>query len=190
MGGRPMIKFQTIRQGQRVAVWNHKGEVRFVHGPRRMLLFRDRIEPLARFSAESHQYLAARFLDGRVEHLRGPIDLWFNPVEHAAITVESSIAVDAHEALVLYQRADNGAVTRRVLQGPAQYVPEPNEWLHEFRWHGADPRNPNRKVPRALQFTKLRIIPDQMYFDVCDVRTADDALLTVKLMVFFELADI
>jgi hypothetical protein len=185
-----MIRFHTIRQGQRVAVWNHKGEVRFVHGPRRILLLRERIDPLARFSAEAHQYLAVRFLDGRVEHLRGPVDLWFNPVEHATITVEGSIAVDAHEALVLYQRLDNGTVTRRVLDGPAQYVPEPNEWLHEFRWHGADPKNPHRKVPRALQFTKLRIIPDQMYFDVSDVRTADDALLTVKLMVFFELADI
>jgi hypothetical protein len=161
-----------------------------VHGPRRLLLFRERIELLQRLSAEAHQYLAVRFLDGRVEHVRGSADLWFNPVEHATITVENSIAVDAHEALVLYQRAEDGAVARRVLQGPAQYVPEPNEWLHEFRWHGADPKNPNRKVPRALQFTKLRVIPDQMYFDVGDVRTADDALLTVKLMVFFELADI
>ena len=55
-------------------------------------------------------------------------------------------------------------------------------------WRG--PKNPNRKLPRALQFKKLRIIPDQMYFDVSDVRTADDALLEVKLMVFFELIDI
>src|SRR6185369_4457665 len=61
---------------------------------------------------------------------------------------------------------------------------------HEFCWHGADPLNPQRKIPRALKFTKLRIIPDQMYFDVREVRTADDALLVVKLMVFFELADI
>jgi hypothetical protein len=36
----------------------------------------------------------------------------------------------------------------------------------------------------------LWVIPDQMYFDVESVRTADDALLVVKLMVFFELADI
>src|SRR6185369_10292289 len=61
---------------------------------------------------------------------------------------------------------------------------------HEFCWHGADPLNPQRKIPRALKFTKLRIIPDQMYFDVREVRTADDALLEIKLMVFFELTDI
>src|SRR5262249_57955670 len=33
-------------------------------------------------------------------------------------------------------------------------------------------------------------MPDQMYHDVVDVRTADDAVLTVRLMLFFELADI
>jgi hypothetical protein len=90
----------------------------------------------------------------------------------------------------VYQRQKNEVVNRRILKGPAQYVPQADEWLHDFVWHGADPRNPHRKLPRALTFQKLRVIPDQMYFDVCDVRTADDALLLVKLMVFFELVDI
>jgi hypothetical protein len=118
------------------------------------------------------------------------VDLWFNPAEHQAITVENAIPIDAHEALVVYQRQKDEVVTRRVLKGPAQYVPQADEWLHDFVWHGADPRNPHRKLPRALTFNKLRVIPDQMYFDVCDVRTADDALLLVKLMIFFELVDI
>jgi len=58
------------------------------------------------------------------------------------------------------------------------------------QWHGADPRNPRKKVPHGLRFSKLWTIPDQMYFDVPEVRTADDALLVVELMIFFELADI
>jgi hypothetical protein len=185
-----MIQLQTIRRGERVAIWNPRGEIRIVDGPTRLLLFRDRVERLRRFSAESHQYLAVRFLDGRVKHLRGPVDLWFNPVEHQAITVEEAIPIDAHEALVVYQRQQNEVVARRILKGPSQYVPQADEWLHEFLWHGADPKNPNRKIPRSLKFKKLRVIPDQMYFDVCDVRTADDALLVVKLMVFFELVNI
>jgi hypothetical protein len=69
-------------------------------------------------------------------------------------------------------------------------MPAANEWLHEFSWHGTSAANSTRKVPRALRFTKLRVIPDQMYHDVEDVRTADDALLVVKLMIFFELAEI
>jgi hypothetical protein len=185
-----MFKLQTIRRGERIAVWNSTGEIRFVDGPRRILLFRERVEPLRRYSAESHQYLVVRMRNGRTEHRRGPADIWFNPIEHASITVENATPIDAHEALVIYRRRDDEMVTRRVLTGPAQYVPEPSEWLHEFSWHGADPVNPHRKIPRALKFTKLRIIPDQMYFDVREVRTADDALLVVKLMVFFELADI
>lgn len=274
-----MIELKTVRRGDRVAVWNATGDVRFVDGPKRLLLFRERTEPLRRYraeahqflvisfadgrkehvrgpverwfnpvehdsieirkvatidtneavlvyqrhedesvtrrvlygpaqymplanewlqqlddlmrhNAEAHQYLVVRYLDGSTEHLRGPVDLWFRPDEHESITVEDSTPVDAHQALVIYRREADQQVSRRVLHGPAQYVPEAEEWLHQFRWHGADPNNRKHKVPRALRFTKLRVIPDQMYFDVADVRTADDALLTVQLMVFFELEDI
>jgi len=90
---------------------------------------------------------------------------------------------------VVYQQEED-SVDRRVLKGPAQFVPSEKEWLHHFSWHGADKNDPTIKVPRALQFTKLRVIPDQMYFDVRDVRTADDALLVLQLMVFFELVNV
>ena len=185
-----MIQLRTVKRGDRIAVWKPDGDVRFVDGPRRMFLFRERVESLRRYSAESHQYLAVRMRNGRTENRRGPTDLWFNPVEHESITVEPAVPIDAHEVLVVYQRQEDDLVTRRVLTGPAQNVPQENEWLHEFCWHGADPVNPHRKIPRSLKFTKLRIIPDQMYFDVREVRTADDALLVVRLMVFFELVDI
>jgi hypothetical protein len=45
-------------------------------------------------------------------------------------------------------------------------------------------------VPNALVFQKLWFLPDQMYHDVPDVRTADDAVLTIRLMLFFELVDL
>lgn len=185
-----MFELRTIRRGERIAVWNAKGDVRFVDGPQRLLLFREWAQPLKRYRAEPHEYLVVRFKDGREEHVRGPAAIWLDPVEHEEINTEDSIPVDAHQALVVYRRQADEGVTRKVLYGPAQYVPEANEWLHRFCWHGADPINPKRKLPGALQFTKLRVIPDQMYFDVRDVRTADDALLVVQLMVFFELTDI
>jgi hypothetical protein len=185
-----MITFTTIRRGERVAVWNAGGEIRFVDGPKRLLLWRERVQPLRRHSAEPHQYLVVRFKDGRTEHVRGPAAIWFDPVQHETIAAEDAIPVDAHQALVIYGRKAGEQVERRVLRGPALHMPAANEWLHEFCWHGADPVNPKRKVPGALQFTKLRVIPDQMYFDVRDVRTADDTLLVVQLMVFFELVEI
>jgi len=45
-------------------------------------------------------------------------------------------------------------------------------------------------VKGALKFTKLRVCPEQTYFDVEGVRTKDDALVTVKVMIFYRLKDI
>ena len=37
-------------------------------------------------------------------------------------------------------------------------------------WHGTDPTNKTRKIPGALKFVKLRVIPDQFYYNSDDVR--------------------
>lgn len=81
-------------------------------------------------------------------------------------------------------------ITRKTVEGPALLIPKESEWVHKFVWHGSDPYNTNTKIPGALQFTKLRCVPDQLYFDVTPVRTKDDVLITVKLLIFFELRDI
>ncbi|HEX8617819.1 MAG TPA: hypothetical protein VF911_09570 [Thermoanaerobaculia bacterium] len=184
-----MIGFTTVRTGERVAVWNRNGEVRYVDGPRRLLLWRETVKPLVLHSARPDQYLVIRYVDGRVEHLAGPAAVWLDPVLHAGIETKQAMSVSAHEAVVVYRNQAAG-VDRRVVDGPAVFVPQPNEWLHTFRWHGADPKHPRRKIPNALEFTRVRVIPDQLYFDVEEVRTADDALLCVKLMVFFELSSL
>lgn len=67
------------------------------------------------------------------------------------------------------------------------------EWTHQFSWHGSvsdKADDTGRKVKNALKFTKLRICPEQTYFDVEGVRTKDDALVSVKLMIFYRLKDI
>merc|ERR1712014_407317 len=38
--------------------------------------------------------------------------------------------------------------------------------------------------------TKLRVCPEQTYFDVEHLRTKDDALVTIKVMIFYRLKDI
>ena len=184
-----MIRIDTIRQGQRVAVWDKQGRVRLVDGPQRLLTFGCKIDTLPHYCAHADQYVVIQYIDGHCEHLPGPIDVWFDPVLHQAIYVKEALHLNSNEAIVIYRRT-NGEVERRVQRGPAMFVPHEDEWLHEFRWHGADPKNSQRKIPHALFFEKLRVIPDQMYHHVEDVRTADDALLTIKTMVFFELNDI
>jgi len=69
-------------------------------------------------------------------------------------------------------------------------MPTPDETQHEFVWTGRDPAHPEKKVPGGLRFTKLRLTPDQMYINVPEARTSDDALLVVKLLIFFELKDL
>ena len=90
-----------------------------------------------------------------------------------------------------------GSVQRRLVCGPAVFIPAANEWIHEFSWHGSVSERTGKgsktgspgdeKVPHALQFSKLRCMPDQMYVSVKGVRTTDDAQITVHLMIFYEL---
>ncbi len=184
-----MFQTRTIRQGQRVAVWDDRGHLELVDGPRRLWLWGRTVEDVTRYAAGNHQYLVVRYNDGRVEHMRGPAAVWRSPVEHENISLAEMIELDANEALVVYRQEVKG-VHRRVVKGPELFMPEANEWLHHFSWHGSDRVDTGKKRPGALRFTKLRVIPDQMYYDVEQVRTADDALLTVQVMIFFELVDI
>lgn len=184
-----LFGIRIIPAGDRLALWNQKGEVRLVDGPRRLWLWRETTQRVERHIAREGEYLIITHRDGRIEHLPGPVMLWQHPVEHRSITLAEAIAISGHEAVVVYGR-NGDAVRRRVVRGPAQFVPHSGEWLHQFSWHGADPKHPARKIPRALQFQSLRVIPDQMYIEVESVRTADDALIAVRFMLFFELADI
>ncbi len=67
-----MIGIKTVRQGERVAVWDFKGRVEYIDGPRRMILFRKTIESLRQYSAGADEYLSIEFVDGHCEHQRGP----------------------------------------------------------------------------------------------------------------------
>jgi hypothetical protein len=193
-----MFAFTTVRQGDRIALWDPSGRVSIVDGPARVWSRGKTVQALPRFSAGPDEYLVVRLKDGHTQHVHGPAAVWLNPVEHASVRVEKAVGLDANEAVVVYAQGPE-RVTRRVVRGPGLFMPAANEWLHEFSWHGAPADElagttphgaPKRKVPHALRFRKLRVIPDQTYYDVQDVRTADDALIVVQLMIFFELADI
>ncbi|MEZ6190583.1 MAG: hypothetical protein R3C45_04750 [Phycisphaerales bacterium] len=125
---------KTIRQGNRVAVWDSGGRVRFVDGPKRLWLFRETVELLQRYSARADQFIIIHMVDGSVRHLAGPAAAWFDPVEHRAIKIEDQVTVGANEAVVIYRREGEEQVDRRVLRGPAQFMSQPDE-----RWHPVEP---------------------------------------------------
>jgi hypothetical protein len=114
-----------------------------------------------------------------------------DPVRHQQIQVLPVISVDGFEALVVYKEdvEAKGHVERRIVRGPTQFMPDANEWVHEFSWHGPSGNDKERLVPAGNKFTKLRTIPDQINYST-EVRTQDDVLLTLKLIIFYEMADI
>lgn len=185
-----MIGFKTIRKGERASIWYVSGKVKIVDGPKMLLLYNQKVDMLKLFTAEPDEYISIKFRDGQKQNLKGPVSIWFDPVAHNFLTVEKLINIEENEALVVYIQKEGFGVQRKIIPGPDLYMPSENEWTKEFRWHGADPSQPTKKIPSGLIFSKLRIIPDQMYFDVEDVRTSDDALVIIKVMIFFEIKDI
>lgn len=181
----------TVEEGQQALVTHKNGKIEIVVGPQKLWTYGKTIQPMAHFVAHPGEFLIVRFRDGRQEHLEGPANIWFDPRTHLAISKEESLQIATKEAVVVYSATSDGNVKRRVVQGPDVFTPKPGEWLHTFSWHGSKGGSQGyKKVPNSLVFQKLWLLPDQMYHDVTEVRTADDALLTIKLMIFFELIDI
>lgn len=183
--------FYTIRDGQKALAYRKTGRIDLIEGPSRVWRGSNEFKLLNRFVAHPGQYLAIRFLDGTQQNIKGPAEVWQDPRIHQDISVEGGLELAGKEAVVVYGGEKNGITQRRIVHGPTKFVPEPDEWLHQFSWHASREGSKGvEKQPNGLQFHKLWMMPDQMYHDVRDVRTADDAVLIIRLMIFFELVDI
>ena len=185
--------YYTVEEGQRALMIRKDGRMEVIVGPKRVWKGASRFEKMRHFVAHPGDFLIVRFRDGRQEHLPGPADLWFDPRVHEAVTRQEALQLAAKEAVIVYSPAGREPSRSRggIVYGPTLFVPAPGEWLHTFAWHGSEGGSQGvKKVAKGLVFQKLWLMPDQMYHDVTDVRTADDAVLTIKLMMFFELLDI
>ncbi|XP_064395778.1 uncharacterized protein LOC135342867 [Halichondria panicea] len=182
--------FHRIKEGDKALVLNESGRARLVEGPRRVWLSLDEeIEYLPRRVASQDQYLVVKHRDGRKESIQGPAEMFVNRLEVDFIDVKDSVKLDANHMVVVYKQ-EEGKIERRIVQGPTIFVPNAHEWLHEFKWHGEDRSHPGRFIPGKSQFTQLCHVPSQFYCNVRDVRTNDDTLITVKLMLFYEMVDV
>ena len=204
-----LLGWKTVRAGERAAVWSPNGTVKIVDDPKSCKLFRQRLEPLRQHHADECSYLRIKKRTGETIIMPGPSSAFFHPLEDVKIEVLPALFIDASEALVLYRNPGTAsppllaaaaekdckrpvtAVERRIIPGPACVVPDANEWIHEFSWTGI-PKDKSKTTyqPGADKFKKLSTIPSQLYHNVNEVRTNDDTLVTVKLMIFFELKDI
>jgi len=202
-----------VKDGECAAIWNRQGVCTKVTGPALKYIWFSDVRFLDRVVADQSQYLVVKFRDGRKEHLRGPISFFVDPTMHEMVTVEDSISLVDHEAIIVYREEEglqasatvsdskqvvgipvssvpSTSVQRRVIKGPTCFIPTANEWVHQFSWHGSVSTNKTEKSPNALKFFKLRTLPSQLYYNVRDVRTSDDAQLCVKLMIFYHLENL
>jgi len=208
-----MWGFVTIPQGEKWNVCMTSGKIRTVSGPDVVRVWGATLLQLEQLSATHSQYLWVQFTDGRAEILPGPTHVHLDRTIHKEIKVRDAVNLTDSEVLVVYRDDSvtssidkNGGggigevvgkkqrISRHVIHGPCLHVPKnASEWTHQFKWHGStgcDHDSTGRKVKDALKFTKLRVCPEQTYFDVEGVRTKDDALVTVKVMIFYRLKEI
>jgi len=208
--GSQMWGYVTIPQTEQWNVSMTNGRLRTVTGPDVVIVWGATFWQLQQYSASSAQYLLIQFLDGRSEIAPGPAHIFMDSSIHKDVRVKDATNLTDAEVLVVYRddhanlpKAERGTglVTRHIIHGPCLHVPKnASEWTHQFCWHGSPPYvnghgaqdvdNSGRKLKGAIKFTKLRVSPDQTYFDVEGVRTKDDALVCVKVMIFFRLTDI
>ena len=184
------MMFFTIPDGQRYLAFHRSGKVEMLKGPQRVFRWFKTFKKAKHHVAHPTEYLSVQHRDGRAETICGPCELWQDPVLHESIEVKPCLDLAAKEAVVVYRKnssEDQSTNSRRVVHGPGLFAPEPDEWLHRFSWHT---NREAEKLPGGWHFQKLCMMPDQMYHDVKDVRTSDDAVITIRLMIFFELMDI
>ena len=189
--GREGMFFYTVNEGHQVLAYRNNGRIDRITGPARVWKGTTVFREMQHYVAHPGSFLVVHFKDGRKENISGPAEIWFDPRVHSRINVEEGLNLAAKEAVVVYGQDEVGSTSRRICYGPTTFIAEPGEWLHQFSWHasrggfkGVD------KKPHGLKFQKLWLMPDQMYHDVMDVRTADDAVIEIRLMIFFELLDI
>jgi len=189
--------FFVVPQGEQWAALSSDGCVSSVDGPKTVRCFNTVLTQRRLHVANESQYLEVAFKAGHSEVVAGPTSLFEDPLLHQSIRVLAAVSVNNNEALVVYReeigKGGEKTVRREIVNGPVLYKPQsPSEWTHKFSWHGHDPSGGElaRKRPHGLKFEKLMLAPSSIYYDVENVRTADDALLTVRLMIFYKCDDV
>jgi hypothetical protein len=160
--------------------------------------FNEKTVKLAIKKAILGEYVRIVYKDGKVSVVNGPTAIIDDPDLYAKVNVEKCLVLNSNECIFVYRQNDVAQNTTRIrIDGPCYYTPTPNETYHEFSWHGRDKSKKdssvimgsNVKVPNAIQFKILTLIPRQIYVDV-PIRTFDDAEIITSFMVFYELNDV
>lgn len=92
---------------------------------------------------------------------------WFNRFEHEWIEVKDLYKLNSSETIIVYNRdAATTLVNRRQYEGPCQFMPDANEWIHEFSWHYPDTNNIGHMIRGDRKFEVLTNKPDFFHYYV------------------------
>lgn len=130
---------RRVKEGEAVAVWNQYGKHTEIIGPQLVRLFWATIRFLEHHVAESDQYLRVKKRDGTVQHIRGPSELFENPVYHLNVTVENAIVLADNSAHIIVlskglEGSGEASTNRKTVVGPTTFFPEPTDIVHTFKW--------------------------------------------------------
>ena len=179
--------FRNIKDGEAAIVWGAiSGRKQEIVGPKRVFLFLEEIRFLDRFKALSDQYLLVEHADGRNEHVLGPAVMFRDPQKHVSIMVRVPYNLtDPDHCVVVYTKTGSGnaggsappaelpAVERRLVRGPAMFIPNVNDRVHAFFSKG-------RKI---IKTNDLRTGPFECPLD------SRGGVVTVSAEVAFSVAD-
>ncbi len=123
--------------------------------------------------------------------------MWKNRFVHQQIWLKNAYILDDSQLIVVYTRLNkDDEVKRRIVRGPCVYMPLSNEWLHQFNWHTPDKENQGHLIHNSSVNKNasppceiLTVKPDFFHYYVNEVRTSDDTVITVKLMLIYELVN-
>jgi len=161
---------RTIKDGEAAVVWNNKGISKQVIGPERIYLFFATVRFLTRHKAEAQQYLVVKHRNGKVEHIRGPTELYENPAIHDDVHVEDGTWLSSSDFIIVRSegKIDTTSIDENCIKGfhlpanltkvrgPKLFIPSPSDHLHEFLWSKVDFESD------VIKFTTLRDSPYPM----------------------------
>ena len=151
-----------------------------------------KFEEIKHITIPENQYLRIEYIDGKIEHLKGP-NIFSNDKRYIKnVELCFPIYIESNELIVTHSvNKETNTLTRNIIKGKHYYIPNSNETVHKFSWSGTKFGSKfHTKVSNQLNFTVLRDMPQQTYYDIVDVRTADHVLINIKMLLFFEIVNI
>ena len=98
----------VVRDGEAAQITNaNTGETKNYIGPCAFRPWFSYVEFLQRISCDQQSYLKIKYLNGEIEHRRGPADIFVDPCIHHIVTIEPAITLESAEFVIVYTEHSN-----------------------------------------------------------------------------------